>query len=249
MDKWKKTALLFLTAVIIAACAALPGLVSRFRDDAAIGQIRYEPIPDILLQIREEDTASALKELAMISRMDGGLQLSESMASMSAAEAEARFYEIMEQYTDAGLVEVFDPKLYECRCILASVSVDPSLNGIYWSITLISGDDANFAQFDAAIDDETGKLLAVSYTGDRVFLEAEREEMLSGFTDLYFSGLEIPDYVHFVSSDIKGAYLGEDSRALRYHYVDSVYGEITADLFVNQYGFYTEFPALGVMDG
>ena len=249
MGKWKNAMLVMLALSIIAAGAALPRLISSFQDDAAMGQIHYETVPNIMLQIRGEEAYAPLKKLAMMARMDGGLELSESMASMNSAEAEARFYEIMQSYIDTGLVDAFDPVVYESRCILASVTSDPSLNGIYWNITFISGDEQNFAQFDAAIDDETGHLLAVSYTGDRVLSEAEREEMLFVFTDLYFTGLEIPDYVHFVPSDINGAYLGKNSCALRYHYVDSVYGEVTADLFVNEYGFYTEFPGPGVNVG
>lgn len=249
MAKWKNMVLLILAACIIAAGAALPRILSSFQDDAALGQIHYETVPNIMLQIRGEEPATPLKKLAMMARMDGGLELSESMASMNSAEAQARFYEIMQYYIDTGLIDAFDPVVYESRCMLVSVTTDPSLNGIIWMATLISGDDQNFAQFDVAIDDETGKLLAVSYTGDRVFSEAEREKMLCAFTDLYFTGLEIPDYVHFVSSDINGVYLGKNSCAMRYHYVDSVYGEITADLFVNEYGFYTEFPGPGVSIG
>ena len=245
MRKWKNIVLVLLAACIIAAGAALPRLISSFQDDAAIGQIHYETIPNIMLQIRGEESSTPLKKLAMMARMDGGLELSESMASMNAAEAEARFYEIMQSYIDTGLIDAFDPVVYESRCMLVSVTSGPSLNGIIWMATLISGDDQNFAQFDAAIDDETGDLLAVSYTGDRVFSEGERDLYLSVFPNLYFTSLGMDDYAYYVTPDMNDAYTGENGLAVRYLFDDAVYGEVKVDFYVDQYGFYNQFPESG----
>ena len=245
MYKWKNMLILILAACIIAAGAALPGLVSTFQDDASFGQIYYETVPNIMLQIRGEEAASPLKKLAMMTRMDGGLELSESMASMNSAEAEDRFYQIMQSYIDYGLITPFDPVVYESRCMLVSVTSDPSLNGIVWMATLISGDDQNFAQFDAAIDDETGDLLAVSYTGDRVLSEGERELYLSVFPNLYFTSLGIDDYVYYVTPDMNDACVGEHGLAVRYRFEDAVCGEVKVDFYVDQYGFYNQFPESG----
>lgn len=242
MGKWKNIVLLLLTAVTIAACAALPQLISYFQDDAAIGQIHYEPLPNIMLTIQGEEAAPPLKKLAMMARMDGGLELSESMASMNAADAEARFYEIMQLYIDAGLINAFDPVVYESRCMLASVTSDPSLNGIIWMATFISGDDQNFAQFDAAIDDDTGKLLAVSYTGDKVLSEGERDLYLSVLPNLYFTSLDMDDYVYYVTTDMSDAYIGENNLAVRYRFEDAIYGEVSVDFYIDEYGFYNQFP-------
>ena len=245
MRKWKNMALLILAGCIIAAGAALPRIISSRQDNAAIGQIHYETLPNIQLQIRGEEAAGPLKKLAMMAQMDGGLELSESMASMSAAQAEARFYEIMESYTDYGLINAFDPVVYESRCMLVSVTSDPSLNGIIWMVTLISGDDQNFAQFDAAIDDETGDLLAVSYTGDRALTEVERELYLSEFPNLYFTSLGMDDYVYNVTPDMNDVYVGDNGLAVRYRFDDAVYGEVNVDFYVNPYGFYNQFLKVG----
>jgi len=245
MAKWKNMVLLILAACIIAAGAALPRILSSFQDDAALGQIHYETVPNIMLQIRGEEPATPLKKLAMMARMDGGLELSESMASMNSAEAQSRFYEIMQSYIDTGLINAFDPVVYESRCMLVSVTTDPSLNGIIWMATLISGDDQNFAQFDVAIDDETGDLLAVSYTGDRVFSEGERDLYLSVFPNLYFTSLGMEDYVYYVTPDMNDAYVGDNGLAVRYRFDDAVYGEVNVDFYVDQYGFYNQFPESG----
>ena len=249
MGKGKNILLLLLAAVVITACAALPGLVAVCQDGAAIGQTHYETVPNIQLHIRGEEAASPLKELARISLMDGGLEISDTMASMTAEEAEARFYDILQTYIDAGLVASFDAVVYESRCMLATVSSDASVNGVFWMATLISGDDQNFAQFDAAIDDETGHLLAVSYTGDRAFSAAEREKIREVFTDLYFCSLGLAAYAPFVTADLDGAYVGENTIAVRYRFGDAVYGELNVDFYVDEYGFYTQFPDMGVNAG
>lgn len=249
MRKWKNAAAVLFAACIIAAGAALPKLLSSFQDDAAIGQIHYETIPNVMLHIRSNDAYDPFKKLAMMGRMDGGLEIFEGMASMSLEEAEARAMTILRSYMDAGLVQEFEPVIHDSWCMLATVTLDPSLNGIYWMVTVVSADDYNYAQLDLAIDDESGVALAVSFASERSLSAVERRENLDTFTELYFTSLGIPDYAHFVSEDMNDAYIGEKACAVRYHYVDDGYGEITADFYAYEYGFYTEFPEPGVRIG
>lgn len=242
MGKWKNAVLLLLAVFMIAVGAMLPRLISSFQDDAAIGRIHYETIPNIQLLIRSDDGYDPFRKLAMMSRMDGGIEISENMASMSREEAQERALAILRSYIDAGLIQEFEPVVLENRCMLATVSIDPSLNGIYWMVMVVSADDYNYAQLDLAIDDESGAALAVSFASERPLSAVERREKLDAFTELYFASLSIPDYAHFVSSDMSGAYVGEKACAVRYHYVDDGYGEMNADFYAYEYGFYTEFP-------
>lgn len=241
MGKWKNAALVLLAVFIICVCSVLPKLISSMQDNAAVGQIHYETLPNIQLQIRS-DEFDPFRKLAMMSRMDGGLEISETMASMSREEAEAQAMAILQRYIDAGLIQEFEPVILENRCMLATVSIDPTLNGVFWMVLVVSEDDYNYAQLDLAIDDESGAALAVSFASERTLSAREREEKLAVFTDLYFGSLNVSDYAHFVSSDMSDAYLGEKACGARYHYVDDGYGEVTADLYAYEYGFYTEFP-------
>lgn len=245
MHRWKNIVLLFLSVLMIAICAALPQLVSYFQDSAAIGQVRYDAVPNIQLQIRSDGADDPFKKLAMMGRMDGGLEISEQMASMSREEAEAQALEILHSFIDAGLIQEFEPVIHDSYSMLATVTLDPSLNGIYWMVTVVSADDYNYAQLDLAIDDESGAALAVSFASERSLSAVERREKLDTFTEIYFTSLGIPDYAHFVSEDMNGAYIGQKACAVRYHYVDDGYGEITADFYAYEYGFYTEFPSRG----
>lgn len=241
MRKGKNVLMLLLAAVIIAVCALLPGLVSAVHDGTTIGKNHFETVPNIRLEIRGEAKETPLKMLSRMSLMDGGLEIPEKMASMDREEAEARAMEILQSYIGTGLVPSFEPEVYESRSILATVNEDPSLNGIYWMITLI---DEN-TEFDLAIDDQSGSALAVSFAGGQALSEGKRDLYISVFPNLYFTGLGLDDYVYYVTADLKDMYVGENNRAARYRFKDDDHGEVTVDFYVNEYGFYNEFPNLG----
>lgn len=241
MGKARKILILALSLGILAGCALLPLAVSAFRDRHTMGQSHFETTPPIQLQIREE-ADSVMAKLAMMTRMDSGFEISETLASMTREEAIDRSLAALQTYIDAGLVEDFDPVVHGSWCILATAALDPSLNGIYWQVTVVSGDDNNFAQLDLAIDDESGYLLSVSFASEQPRDAREREKQLSGFADLYFTGLDIAEYAHFAVGDLESAYIGDNACAVRYRFADPVYGELNVDLYVHEYGFYTGFP-------
>lgn len=244
MCKAKNILVVLLALGIIAACAALPLVASAFHDKATMGQLHYETAPNVQLQIREESDTPAMAKLAMMYRRDGGIEISESMASMNREEAEARSLSILQEYIDAGLVETYDPIVHASRCMLATVTEDASLNGVYWMVVVVCADEDNYAQFDIAIDDENGYLLAVSYASERVPAAAKREKQLAAFADLYFTSLGMADYGDFATRDLEKQYIGENVCGRRYRFGDTVYGEVNVDLYVHEYGFYTEFPDL-----
>ena len=247
MRKAINLTLLIAAAAIIAACALLPGIISVWLDGKTLGQNQYEPIANIALDIREEEEVSPVAGIAMMCRMDGGLEISESMAKMTQQEAETRAFAILQEYMDAGLVETFDPVVLESPCMLATVTMDPSLNGVYWRVTLVSADDYDYAQFDLAIDDKTGCALAVSYTREQNRHDQSYETLIESFAQVYFHSFGIENYMDFATDDLKKQYTGERTYAVRYRFGNLVYGELNVDLFAHKYGFYTEFPGPEVM--
>lgn len=247
MRKARNLTLLIAAAVIIATCALLPGIVSAWQDGKTLGQNKYEPIANIALDIRGEEEASPVAGIAMMCRMDGGLEVSESMAKMTQKEAETRAFEILQEYVDAGLVETFEPVVLESLCMLATVTMDPSLNGIYWRVTLVSADDHDYAQFDLAVDDKTGCALAISYTREQNRNDQSYETLIESFAQVYFYSSGIENYMDFATNDLRKQYTGEKTYAVRYRFGDLVYGELNVDLFAHKYGFYTEFPGPEVM--
>lgn len=242
MRKAINLTLLIAAAAIIAACAWLPEIISVWQDGKTLGQNQYEPISNIALDIREEEEVSPVAGIAMMCRMDGGLEISESMAKMTRQEAENRALAVLQEYVDAGLVETFDPVMLESPCMLATVTIDPSLNGVYWRVTLVSADDHDYAHFDLAIDDKTGCVLAVSYTREKNRYDQPYETLIASFAQIYFHSFGIENYMDFATDDLRNQYIGEKTYAVRYGFGDLVYGELNVDLFAHKYGFYTEFP-------
>lgn len=244
MGNRKTIAAVLLAVCLIAACAALPGLVSAYQDGRTLGQAQSETVPHIQLQIHGDEETPAMAKLARMCRMDGGLEISKSMASMTREEVQTRALHILQGYVDAGLVEVFDPVVLNCWCMLATVSEDPALNGVYWIVTLVNGDEQDFAQFDIALDDEKGTPLVVGYTREKFPAAQEQEAVLSAFADHYSSSLGILDYGAFIAED--PPYAGDNGTAVRYRFGDMRYGEISVELYVHEHGFYTEFTDPGV---
>lgn len=238
--------LLTAAASVIAACALLPGIVSVWQDGKTLGQNQYEPISNIALDIRDEEESASMAVITMMCRMDGGIEISESMAAMTSEEAQARAFAILQEYVNAGLVEAFDPVLLEIRCMLATVTADPSLNRIFWMVVVVSADDHDYAQFDLAMDDKTGCALAVSYTREPNHYDQSYETLIASFAQVYFHGLGIENCMDFATNDLRKQYTGETAYAVRYRFGDLVYGELNVDLFAHKYGFYTEFPDLEV---
>ena len=242
MRKARNVACLLLAAATIAACSALPGLVAAYLDSEALGQPHYETVPNIQLQIQSAEETPGLEKLAMMCRMDGGIEISESMAAMTPEEAETHALAILRQYVYAGLVEYFDPVLLEIRCMLATAAADPSLNGIFWMVVLVSADEQDYAQFDLAIDDKTGCALAVSYTRENYRYDQSYETLIASFAQVYFHSFGIENCMDHATDDLSKQYTGEKTYAVRYRFGDQVYGELNVDLYAHQYGFYTEFP-------
>ena len=244
MGRSKNILALLVVVCIIAACGALPLMVFALRDGRTMGRANYETAPAVELEIREDQHIPAMGKLALMYRMDGGIQISESMASMTREEVEARSLLILQTYIDAGLVTAFEPHFLEVWCFIGQAMEDPSLNAIYWMVTIVSADEQNFAQFDLALDDENGDLLSVSFASEEVIASLEWETRLSVFAAVYFSSLGIQDHEAFSSSALEVPYVGENAFAVRYTFGDVQYGEINVDLYVYQHGFYTEFPDL-----
>lgn len=244
MRKLKTMLVLLIAGCIIAACAALPLIVSAFHDSGTMGQAHYEQVPAVQLQIRDEQNTPAMAGLAMMYRMDGAIEISDNMTSMTHEEVEARSLSILQEYIDAGIVDAFEPCFYEVRCVMGQVMEDPSLNRIFWIVTIVSPDDESFAEVGLAIDDENGYLLGINYAREQPISETQRQKLLPVFADFYFGSLGIPEYGDFATTDLEDQYIGDNACGVRYRFGDVVYGEVNVDLYVYEYGFYTEFPDL-----
>lgn len=247
MAKLKTGAILLLTLLIIAAVACLPKITATVLDEKRMGEASFHQVQSIQLEIHEK--MPSLGRLAMINRMDGVIELSESLAEKSASmapeEVEEAALAALEPYIAAGLMQPFQKWNSEIRPLLGQGVDNPELVGIFWDVTFeIESAPEEFYYANLAIDDETGKLLLINYTSTYPIVETDRENLLEKFAEIYFTELDIPDYWYYATDDLETRYIGDNAWGVRYRFGDLIYGEVNVDLYSYEYGFYTEFPSL-----
>lgn len=247
MHKRKICIAVLLTFALLAAGACFPNIVSHILDWQHNGVPSYNPIMSIQLEIKRD--VPALGRLAMMSRMDGYIELAESKASMTKEEVMTAVSNGLAPYIDTQLMDAqlmeyseSDVQLHPC---LIQVPNMPDLQGVVWFVT-VSADPNAFSYLGMAIDDETGDILQINYTCEVEMNTISGVEALNQFADIFFSSLGIEDYWYFAETNLEYEYTAEDVNAMRYSLGvgDKVYGEVNIDLYVHEHGFYVEFPEM-----
>ena len=242
MNKLRSILGIVLTAAVIAACACFPQIVSRVLDQNRLGQPEYLPMDPIRLEIRQELTS--LGKLAVLSRADMNIEISESKTAMTREQALEAAHRGLAPYTDTMLLSWIEETV-ELKPNLFQVQNTPELQTVVWLVSATNDppDAPNqFTELEAAIDDETGKILALSFTSEETRDLNADSDALAVFAEIFFSGLGIEDYGQYLVPDLESAYVGETGDAVRYQFTDSDLGSVTVDLYVHAHGFYVEFP-------
>lgn len=240
MHKLKLILALVLTGALLAAGAGLPGIVAAVLDKNRIGCVSTGTFQSVSLDIRQN--VPVLGKLAMIDRMSGVIQIDSGKTRMNDKEVLAAAEQALAPYISAGLMDEFELSDVEAlHPLLAQVPDAPALSGIFWTVVISGGEGKQYFLTDLAIDDETGKLLRISFTAEHWNTGLSAEDTLGLFADIYFAGLEIPDYQDFATGDLAQAYIGDKTSGIRYRFMNEDYGEIEVDLFVHGNGFYTAF--------
>ena len=236
MRKFKVTVAVLLTVAVLIGGAYIPCLVARFLDWQTTGKSSLNSIASVKLNIYQ--ALSSADKLAMMSKLESLLPIKESKAGMTREELMNIVHEELSPYIDAQLAVLHEDHV-QTQPYLAQVPDIPEMQRVIWQVT-ISGNDADFTFWDLLIDDETGKILRISYTAENPPGIIVGMEALQLFADIYFSGLGIEDYWDYAAPDLE--YAGDNGNAIRFLFTDTRYGQITVDLNVHDHGFYVEFP-------
>lgn len=167
---------------------------------------------------------------------------------MTEEEAIAAAEAAMVPYEKARIFQWLD---LTCLSAVPKLSMDPedaSKFIMYWTVTFLGGSDRGPCLL-LDIDDDTGKVLCISYavygsyTMDDVW---ERNAgILDAFTDIYFSQLGLTDIMQYAESAGTGyeylaryEYFERDGgcSSAQYSFGDTVYGEIDLEFTVNGAG-------------
>ena len=240
MSKVRSVFIILLALALIALCGFFPKLVSYFLDQSRFWQSERIPIQPVQLEIRQE--LSALGKLAVMARWDLNFEIPDSKTAMSRQQVSETAEKLLSPYLETLLIPSFG-EIFEMRANLFQIQDDPEMQVTVWLVSAVCDPpDApqQYTSLDLAIDDSTGKLLAIHYTTEEAYDLCQDRDSLRVFADIFFSGLGIPDYGQYLALDLE--YAGETGSAVRYCIPDPDCGEIAVELYVHAHGFYIGFP-------
>ena len=235
MNRLKYVLVLLLAAVLILAGAALPRLVAASGDRNTLGSGGYAQMRAVEFELHKN--IPSMGKLAMMEHMHSAVEILPSKASMTEQEVAEACRSALEPYIEAGLMEDYTPWQVGVQAYLVQSG---TVNGIFWTVYMINDSQEQY-EIEAAIDDETGKLLSV-WVSDQKFRGSDLQaEYLYILADLFFSGLDIREYGSFATDDLE-KWEQERQTAIRYRFGDQVYGEVEVDICVQEYGFSVTYP-------
>lgn len=240
MAKLKGFIAVVLAVALIVAGAYFPKAISTILDWQNGGNVSTNPISSIRIEIAKD--IPSLGKLALLSRLGSSIELTESKAKMNKEEVMEAVYTGIQPYVDSQLI-AYSEQSVQMYPSLIQAKDDQDLQSIVWFVE-ITGDPANYTFLQLILDDETGRILMISFTHENLEGILFGTEALSVFADIFFTSLGIDDYAQFVAPDLEYAYVGDNANAIRYRFGDAVYGEVNVDLYVHEHGFYIEFPSI-----
>lgn len=242
LRKMKTLLLILLAAALLAACAALPAVAAAVQDRSAVNHSGFSGLKSVKLELHEKDeTLPMLGKLACLRNM-ASVNIAPIQASMTEEEAIAAAEAAMVLYEEAGIFQWLD---LTCLSAVPKLSMDPEDASefiMYWTVTFVGETDGGPSLL-LDVDDDTGKILCISYavygsyTMDDVW---ERNAgILDAFTDIYFSQLGLTEAAQQVISTGTGyKYFERDGEcsSAQYSFSDTVYGEINLEFSVDGAG-------------
>lgn len=249
MKKWKIPLLILMTLALLAVFAALPVIAASVQDSATVNSSGFRQMQSLKLDFsQKKETLPMLAKLAMLGNMET-IDIDPSQASMTEEEVFQAVESQLKDYEDAGIFQWFDVSV---RGALPRLGIDLNNTNnflVYWTVSY-SSKDGDTRSLVVDIDDETGKILHISYyvyepySMDGVW---ERNQVvLDAFTDIYFSQIGLTDEAEYAESITSGfTYYERDggvSCAVCY-LADAVYGKVGLEFFAEGAGgFYLYFP-------
>lgn len=243
MNKRKTSAFLLLSLLLIAAFALLPRIVAQISDIQAVGKLNSAPMQSIELAFASEKE-NMMRKLALEMRMTT-IPIEPKQASMTEAEVIDAAKANMDAYAQVGLFEWFDYTYCLVEPYLAIDSEQKNNISIIWGVTFSDQNDP-YKYLFLHIDDETGKILYISYeTADKkqypLTDRTKQEQMLTGFVDVFFRPLALTTENAQEASEIEWN-LADDTVSTAFTLEDTKYGTICVQMYIMPVGFQVSFP-------
>ncbi len=243
MNKRKTGAFLLLSLLLIAAFALLPRIVAQISDIQAAGKLNSAPMQSIELAF-DSEKENMTRKLALEMRMTT-IPIEPKQASMTEAEVIDAAKANMDAYAQVGLFAWFDYTYCSVEPYLAIDSEQKNNISIIWGVTFSDQNDP-YKYLFLHIDDETGKILYISYeTSDKeqypLTDRTEQEQMLTGFVDAFFRPLALTTENAQEASVIEWN-LADDTVSTTFTFEDTKYRTICVQMYIMPVGFQVSFP-------
>ena len=249
MRKVKLALLLVLTAAVLVGGAALPHLMAAVTDSRASGKVSYAPVQTVELELDAngaEEAADMMAKLALYDAMYT-IPLDLAAAQMTQEQVIAAAQNELQPYVDAGLMEWCDFDYVMTEFYAAIDPFDPDQTNTFWGVTL-SLQEKPYTSVFLHLDDETGKILYLTYTTQgRDFSAEEQAVVLELFPSIYFDALGLGESAEYlrVNGLLSSYNLGGAGISCAYTFGTVEYGEVMMEFCAREYGFDMTFNYLG----
>ena len=237
MRKFKYFTVIGLTLLLLISCALLPNLTAHLLDLRTQDQIVYEQIPEVQLNISQNEPLSALGKISLI-REGQQLNITENQASLSDKDLLLVLEKALTPYQNVGVFpfSLSDLTIQALPSIAYQLN-DPNVNMIFWSINLVSEDEK--VQIHLILDDETGNLLSLYVYQDGeepLYIDEDLPGLFMMLPPLYLTPWSLQPL------DTNGEAFNPiveeiDPAQSAYHYDDPQYGTITIRFCMSANGF------------
>lgn len=195
---------ILLTLLLLVALAFLPRFIGRMQDHI----IPKEPASVPLLSIDpafldRRDSLTFSQKLILLSKYEN-MSIVPAMASMTEADVLAAVNQQLQDYVDAGIFPQLSFTKTALHPLVAIDQENPSNYMLYWMAHLSCDENGVYYSMDLEIDDETGKILTLTYT--RFEKDASQSlppldyPLLEKFSQIYLNQLDLSGFSEPVKS-------------------------------------------------
>ena len=241
MNKLKISGLLLLTLVLLVLGAALPRIAAFMQDTARQSHSGHSEMQALQLDLAEErNLLSFMGKLSALGR-GGPISISDGAVAMSEAEAYAAAEKAMAAYENARLFQWFDVSYASAQPNISISMENVNHTVVYWTVSYMYKKDPN-QTLVLDIDDETGKVLRVTYHKYSTFsmegVWEHNRDALERFAEVYFSQLGLQEQADQAKAAGYYTFYERDGgvSAAQYIFNDETYGEIVIDLYAEGSG-------------
>lgn len=252
MRRLRTFLILLLTVALIALFAVMPKLAAAVSDQFTNGRSGSAPMQSVELALdahKTDEPGYMMRKLALEQRMVT-IPIEPEQASMTEEEVLNAAQVGMSVYIEANMFDWFEYTFCSAEPYLGIDPEDKNNNSIFWGVTFTT-QSAPYHYLFLHIDDETGRILYLSYETDgpdkfNYYYPENQRLMMEGFVDAFFSPLNLTrrnEYENLLGESVIEQDLTDDVTCVVYTFEDAQYGTIHVAFHISPEGLHVYFPS------